>query len=142
MAAPPASSDRLIHPDHLGEPQPGIRLYTVRVDIEQGAGRVFVVVNPEAILVRAAEGIEWDFRYLGGADAIVEEVIIEFPKPSVFSKTSFKSQKPGSARPHRQLSGPANNASAGKKIEYLIRCFNLVKSEVAVGRGNVSIQPG
>lgn len=98
-----------------------------------------MVVNPEQINLRAGEGIEWDFRYLGGADAIVEEVVIEFPKAGAFSKTTFKSHKPGSARPHRQISGPATEDAAGKRVDYLIRCMNLFKREVTQGRATVIV---
>lgn len=134
MAAPPASSDRLIHPLQLEEQDPGIRTYPVRVDIGQSAGRIYVVTNPEQLPLRVGEGVEWDFRYLGGADAIVEEVIIDLDKPSPFSKASFKSHKPGSARPHRQLSGPVISSAAGKRFQYTIRCLNLIKREVGIGK--------
>ena len=134
VAAPPASSDRLIHPVHLEEPEPGIRLYPVRVDIEQGGGRIYVVTNPEQLSIHLGEGVEWDFRYLGGADAIVEEITIEFEKPGPFAKTAFKSQKPGSARPHRQLSGPVVPAAAGKHFQYTIRCIDIFKRVIGTGR--------
>src|SRR2546423_765031 len=64
VAAPPASSDRLIRPEELHESV--VRTVPVRVDIEQSAGKVFISVNPLEATVRPAEGIEWDFRYLGG----------------------------------------------------------------------------
>jgi hypothetical protein len=131
VAAPPASSDRLIHPEDLSAAHSTLRTYPVRVDIEQGAGHVFVSVNPEQLTIRPGEGIEWDFRYVNGADVVVDEVVIEFDKPSPFTKASFKSQKPGSARPHRQISGAAAKSAAGKQIKYTIRCLNLFKSELA-----------
>lgn len=134
VAAPPASSDRLIHPAHLEEPEPGIRLYPVRVDIEQSAGRIYVVTNPDQLSIHVGEGVEWDFRYLGGADASVEEVVIEMEKPGPFAKTTLKSHKPGSARPHRQISGPAIQSSSGRSFEYTIRCLDVVKRVLATGR--------
>lgn len=134
VAAPPASSDRLVHPEHLKEHEPGIRTYPVRIEIEQSAGRVYVVTNPEQLSLRVGEGVEWDFRYLGGADAIVEEVVIDLDKPTPFAKLSFKSHKPGSARPHRQLSGPVLPSAAGKRFQYTIRCLNLIKREVGTGK--------
>jgi hypothetical protein len=139
VAAPPASSDRLVHPEDVEAAGSTLRTYPVRVDIEQGAGRVFISVNPEQVTIHPGEGIEWDFRYVGGADVVVDEVIIEFEKPSPFSRTSFKSQKPGSARPHRQISGAASKASVGRQIEYTIRCMNPFKSELAKTRPRVTV---
>lgn len=132
IAAPPASSDRLIRPEDVTEFV--TRTVPVRVDIEMGGGRVYIGVNPEEVTLRPGEGIEWDFRYLGGADVIVEEVQIEFDKPSPFGKTSFRSSRPGSARPHRQISGAASTGSAGRTLDYSVRCFDLVKNEVAKQR--------
>ena len=116
-----------------------MRTVPVRIDVEQGAGRFFIGANPERLILKSGEAIEWDFRYLGGADAIVEEIIIEFDKPTAFGKTSFRSMKPGSARPHRQISGPAQKNAAGKDFDYRIRCLNIVKRDVAVGTATVTI---
>jgi hypothetical protein len=103
----------------------------VRVDIEQASGRVFIVVNPQEVTLRAGEGIEWDFRYLGGADVTVDELVIEFDKPSPFGSTVYRSRKPGGARPHRQISGAASKSAAGKRIQYTIRANTAFKTELA-----------
>ena len=108
-----------------------IRTFPVRVDLEQAGGRTRIHVFPESVSIRVGDGLEWDFRYLGGADAIIDEIIVEFEKPSPFSKQSFRTKNPGTARPHRQLSGPAVNGVAGNSIRYTIRCLNLIKTEVA-----------
>ncbi len=129
VAAPPASSDRLIRPEELHEL--AVRTVPVRVDVEQGAGRVFISVNPQEATLRAGEGIEWDFRYLAGADVIVDEIVIEFERPSPFSTQSFKSRKPGAARPHRQMSGGVSQGSTGKRVQYTIRAMTAFKTELA-----------
>lgn len=129
IAAPPASSDRLIRPEDVTEFV--TRTVPVRVDLEQGGGRVFISVNPEEVSLRPGEGIEWDFRYLGGADVTVDELVVEFEKPSPFSTITFKSRKPGTARPHRQLSGPVQKGAAGKRFQYTIRAMSPFKSELA-----------
>lgn len=116
-----------------------IRTLPVRVDIEQATGRTRISINPEFQQIHAGDGIEWDFRYLGGADVIVEEVVIEFAKPSPFAKATFRSKRPGSARPHRQLSGPASPL-AGRGT-YTIRCFNIAKFEVAKAQLSLAITP-
>ena len=137
VAAPPASSDRLIRPEELHKL--AVRTVPVRVDVEQGGGRVYIGVNPLEATLRAGEGIEWDFRYLGGADVTVEEIVIEFDRPSPFHTPLFRSHKPGAARPHRQLSGAAAASSAGKRLQYTIRAMNAFKSEVASTRPFVTI---
>ncbi|HUP60183.1 MAG TPA: hypothetical protein VNA69_07170 [Thermoanaerobaculia bacterium] len=129
VAAPPASSDRLIRPDDVA--QPAVRTVPVRIDIEQGPGRFYVIASPAEVTVRVSEGIEWDFRYVGGADVTIDEIIIEFERPSPFSHSVFKTRKPGGARPHRQLSGPAIPSSAGKRIQYTVRAMNGFKTEMA-----------
>lgn len=128
-AAPPASSDRLIRPEDVTEFV--TRTVPVRIDVEQSGGRVFIGVNPEEVTLRAGEGIEWDFRYLGGADVTADEIVIEFEKPSPFSAASFRSRKPGTARPHRQLSGPVHKTAVGKRIEYSVRAMTAFKTELA-----------
>lgn len=138
IAAPPASSDRLIRPEDVTEFV--TRTVPVRVDVEQSGGRVFISVNPEEVVLRAGEGIEWDFRYIGGADVTVDELLVEFDKPSPFSQTNFRSRKPGAARPHRQLSGAVHASSAGKTIRYAIRAMTPFKTELAVARPVVTIQ--
>lgn len=137
IAAPPASSDRLVSEHELTEFV--VRTAPVRVDVEAGGGRVFLSVNPDDVTLRAGEGIEWDFRYLGGADVIIDELIIEFNKPSPFSASTFRSRRPGTARPHRQLSGPVHKSAAGKRMRYTIRAMNAFKSEMATTRPWVTI---
>lgn len=129
VAAPPASSDRLIRPEELHEL--AVRTVPVRVDVEQGSGRVFISVNPQEATLRAGEGIEWDFRYLAGADVIVDEIVIEFDRPSPFGTQTFKSRKPGAARPHRQMSGGVSQGSTGKRVQYTIRAMTAFKTELA-----------
>ena len=137
VAAPPASSDRLVSEEELTEFV--VRTVPVRVDVEAGGGRVFLAINPDEVVLRIGEGIEWDFRYLGGADVVVEELIIEFDRPSPFSAATFKSRRPGAARPHRQLSGAAHKSAAGKRIRYAIRAINSFKTELFVARPWVTI---
>jgi hypothetical protein len=137
VAAPPASSDRLIRPEDLNEL--AVRTVPVRVDVEQNAGRVYLIASPSEVNLKPGEGIEWDFRYLGGADVTVEELLIEFDKPSPFSATNFKSRKPGAARPHRQMSGPASKNAAGKRAQYTVRALNPFKTELATTRLAVSV---
>jgi hypothetical protein len=129
VAAPPASSDRLIRADDLAHP--AVRTVPVRIDVEQGAGRFYVIANPMESTVRVSEGLEWDFRYLGGADVNVEEVVIEFDKPSPFTQNVFRTRKPGGARPHRQLSGGTIPSAAGKRVQYTVRAINQFKTELA-----------
>ncbi len=129
IAAPPASSDRLIRPEDVA--QPVVRTVPVRIDVEQGAGRFYVIANPSEVSVRAGEGIEWDFRYLGGADVTVEEIVVEFDKPSPFTHQVFRTRKPGGARPHRALSDGAVASAAGRRIQYTVRAMTGFKTEVA-----------
>jgi hypothetical protein len=129
IAAPPASSDRLIRPEDVA--QPAVRTVPVRIDVEQGAGRFYVIASPAEVSVRVGEGMEWDFRYLGGADVTVEEIVIEFEKPSPFSHNIFRTRKPGGARPHRQLSDGALPAAAGRRVQYTVRAMTGFKTEVA-----------
>jgi hypothetical protein len=119
---------------------PAVRIVPVRIDIEQGAGRFHIIASPNEVNVRVAEGIEWDFRYIGGADVTVEEIVVEFEKPSPFSHTTFKTRKPGGARPHRQLSGGALPAAVGRRVPYTIRAMNAFKSEVASARVYVNVE--
>lgn len=129
VAAPPASSDRLIRPDDIDHP--AVRTVPVRIDVEQGAGRFYVIANPMEVSVRTGEGIEWDFRYLGGADVSVEEIVVEFEKPSPFTQAVFRTRKPGGARPHRQMSNGALPAAVGRHIQYTVRAINQYKTELA-----------
>jgi len=137
VAAPPASSDRLIRSDELTEFV--VRTVPVRIDIESIAGRIYLSINPEEVTLHLGEGVEWDFRYLGGADVVIDDLIIEFEKPAPFPQTIFRSRRPGTNRPHRQLSGPAQPAAVGKRVRYVVRAFNGFKTEMAVARPSVSI---
>jgi hypothetical protein len=132
VAAPPASSDRLVGSHELTEFV--VRTVPVRIDIESNGGRIYLTINPNDTTLKVGEGIEWDFRYLGGADVVIEEMIIEFAKPSPFPTTIFRSRRPGAARPHRQLSGPAQVTASGKTIQYTVRAFNAFKTEMAVAQ--------
>jgi len=138
IAAPPASSDRLIRPEDVAEFV--TRTVPVRVDVEQGGGRVFISVNPEEVGLRPGEGIEWDFRYLGGADVTVDELVIEFGRPAPFSSMTFKSRKPGTARPHRQLSGAVHKSATGKRVQYTIRAMSPFKTELASRKLFMNVQ--
>jgi hypothetical protein len=137
VAAPPASSDRLVASHELTEF--AVRTLPVRVDVEAGGGRIFLAANPDDAILKVGEGIEWDFRYLAGADVTVDELLIEFEKPSPFPQQTFKSRRPGTARPHRQLSGPVNKNAAGKRIRYTIRAINSFKTEMAIARPWVTV---
>ena len=137
VAAPPASSDRLVGAHELTEF--AVRTTPVRIDIESSGGRIYLSINPNETNLRAGEGIEWDFRYLGGADVVIEELVIEFAKPSPFNTTVFRSRRPGAARPHRQLSGPAQASAAGKHLQYTVRAFNAFKTEMAVAQPAIVI---
>ena len=137
VAAPPASSDRLVAEHELTHI--AVRTVPMRVDVEAAAGRVYLNINPNEVTLKVGEGIEWDFRYLGGADIVVEEMVIEFEKPSPFGQTTFRSRRPGAARPHRQLSGAAQKAATGKRMQYTIRAFNGFKMELANARPWVTI---
>lgn len=132
VAAPPASSDRLVGSHELTEFV--VRTVPVRIDIESNGGRIYLTINPNDTTLKVGEGIEWDFRYLGGADVVIEEMIIEFAKPSPFPTTIFRSRRPGAARPHRQLSGPAQQTASGKTIQYTVRAFNAFKTEMAAAQ--------
>lgn len=137
VAAPPASSDRLVASHELTEF--AVRTVPVRVDVEAGGGRIFLDANPDDAILKVGEGIEWDFRYVAGADVTVDELLIEFEKPSPFPQLTFKSRRPGTARPHRQLSGPVNKNAAGKRIQYTIRAINSFKTEMASARPWVTV---
>lgn len=130
IAAPPASSDRLLRLEDTIN-LIAVRTVPVRIDIEQGAGRFYVMAYPLEVTLKVGEGIEWDFRYIGGADVTADEVIIEFEKPSPFPQAVYRTRKPGGARPHRQLSGGAVAAAAGKRVEYRVRAMNVFKTEMA-----------
>lgn len=137
IAAPPASSDRLIRPEDLNDVV--VRTVPVRIDIEQAAGRFYIIANPQEVTLRAGEGIEWDFRYFGGADVTVEEIVIEFEKPSPFLQQKFATKKPGTARPHRQMSGGVQPAAVGRRVEYTIRALTPFRTDLAVARSAMNV---
>lgn len=139
IAAPPASSDRLIRPEDLTHL--AVRTVPVRIDIEQGAGRFYVIAYPLEVTLKVGEGIEWDFRYIGGADVTAEEVVIEFDRPSPFPQIIYRTHKPGGARPHRQLSGGALPAAAGKRLQYTVRAMTAFKTEMASTKIWVNVTP-
>jgi hypothetical protein len=130
----------MVRPSDLTGMGMAIRTHPVRIDIEYSAGRIEVQLNPEELTIGAGDGVEWDFRYFGGADLMVEEVLIEFPKPSPFSKTSFREKKLSAPR-HRQLSGPASDTDIELRIQYSIRCFNSFKNEVVALRPRLIVKP-
>jgi hypothetical protein len=137
VAAPPASSDRLIRNEDLIAP--AVRTVPVRIDVEAAGGRVFIYPNPFEITLKSGEGIEWDFRYLNGADVSVDEIVIEFEKPSPFPQQVFRCKKPGIGRPQRQLSGGAAQASSGRRVQYTIRAMTAFKTELGVAKTFVAI---
>ena len=130
IAAPPASSDRLLRPEDMTN-LIAVRTVPVRIDVEQGAGRFYVIATPQEVTLKVGEGIEWDFRYIGGADVSSDEVIVEFDRPSPFPQAVYRTRKPGGARPHRQLSGGALPAATGKRVQYTVRAMTGFKTEVA-----------
>jgi hypothetical protein len=143
VAAPPASSDRLLRPDDLETMLlPAIRTFPVRVEIEQALGRTQLFLSPPTLTIRSGDGVEWDFRYLGGADTFIEEVVIEFSPGKIFSAGTFRSRNPGSARPHRQLSGRLAEGTPAGEVTYTIRCFNMFGSELAAAVGSVIVVEG
>ena len=137
VAAPPASSDRLIRNEDLIAPT--VRTVPVRLDIEAAGSRVFIYPNPSEVSLKPGEGIEWDFRYLGGADVTVDEIVIEFEKPSPFPQQVFRCRKPGIGRPQRQLSGGATQASNGRRVQYTVRAMTAFKTELGVAKSFVTI---
>jgi hypothetical protein len=137
VAAPPASSDRLIRNEDLIAPN--VRTVPVRLDIEAASGRVYIYPNPLEVSLKPGEGIEWDFRYLGGADVTVDEVVIEFEKPSPFPQQVFRCRKPGIGRPQRQLSGGAAQTSSGRRVQYTVHAMTAFKTELGVAKLSVLI---
>lgn len=137
IAAPPASSDRLLREDDVIDL--AVRTVPVRVDVEQGAGRFYVHASPQEVTLRAGEGIEWDFRYLGGADVMCDEIVVEFEKPAPFAQSVFRTRKPGGARPHRALSGPVSATAAGQRIQYTVRAMTGFKTELASSKVWMSV---
>src|SRR5260370_17717826 len=56
VAAPPASSDRLVGSHELTEF--AVRTVPVRIDIEAGGGRIYLAINPNATTLNIAYGLE------------------------------------------------------------------------------------
>ena len=137
VAAPPASSDRLIRNEDLVAS--AVRTVPVRIDVEAAGGRVAIYPNPVEVSLKPGEGIEWDFRYLGGADVTVDEIVIEFEKPSPFTQLVFRCKKPGIGRPQRQLSTGATPASSGRRVQYTVRAMTAFKTELGVAKPFVLI---
>ena len=138
VAAPPASSDRLVSREELTAFV--VRTAPVRIDVEaMGGGRILIHIFPENVVLRVGEGIEWDFRYVSGADVMIEEMIVELDKPSSFATTHFRSKRPGINRPHRQLSGPVLKSAAGKQFNYTVRALNAFKTEMATARPSITV---
>ncbi|HEY0593398.1 MAG TPA: hypothetical protein VGF40_16615 [Thermoanaerobaculia bacterium] len=137
VAAPPAMADRVIRASDLTGVATSFRIHPIRVDVEYSAGRMLVHPNPEELRIRVGEGVEWDFRYSGGADLMIEEIVVELPKGSPFEKALFRAKKPTAPR-HRVLSGAATGN--GFHGEYSIRCLNSFKSEVAAARARLVVE--
>lgn len=134
-------ADRVVRASDMTGVGTTYRVHPVRVDIEYTAGRMIAFPNPEELHIRVGEGVEWDFRYTGGADLMVEEILIELPKGAPFSKTSLRAKKPISPR-QRVLTGAAAAVDGEYRCEYTIRCLNSFKSEVAKGRAKIVVTPG
>jgi hypothetical protein len=139
VAAAPASSDRLLRDEDLAPPAP-IRTIPVLVHVVQEGGRIQVRTNPAEVEVAPGDAVEWDFRYFGGADVLVSQIVIEISRPSPFGKTSYKSLKPGSARPHRQVSDLVRDKSVGSDSNYTIHCTNAFKTELAQGSATILVR--
>jgi hypothetical protein len=138
VAAAPASSDRLIRDEDLAPPKP-IKTVPVLVHVEQNAGRIYVHCYPQTVTLTPGAAVEWDFRYFGGVDVLVDHVVVEIGKPSPFGKAHYKSTKPGSARPHRQLSDLVSAKSLGTTVQYTIHAVNAYRTELAVGRATMEV---
>jgi hypothetical protein len=136
VAAPPAMADRVVRASDMTGVSTNFRIHPIRIDIEYSAGRMILFPNPEEIQIRMGEGVEWDFRYTGGADLMIEEIVIELPKGAPFQKTQFRAKKPTAPR-HRVFSGAANGSEF--RGEYSIRCLNSFKSQVAAGKARIVV---
>lgn len=139
VAAAPASSDRLVRDEDLKPPAP-IRTIPVLVHVVQEDGRIEVRTTPLVVEAAPGDAVEWDFRYSGGADVLVTQISLEIEKPSPFGKTSYKSAKPGSARPHRQVSDIVKEKGLGSTTTYTIHCTNAFKTELAQGSASIVVR--
>lgn len=138
VAAPPASSDRIIRNDEQLT-LPAIRVFPVRVEIEQTMGRTRVYLHPPEISLRSTDGIEWDFRYLGGTDTFVEKLRVEFQEKGLFSNRKFETKNPGAARPHRLLTGRMADGVKTGTYTYTVSAFDLYGTEIATARATVHV---
>ncbi|MFA6956417.1 MAG: hypothetical protein WC538_11150 [Thermoanaerobaculia bacterium] len=138
VAAAPASSDRLIREEDLAPPKP-IKTVPILVHVEQNAGRIYVHCYPQTVTLTPGAAVEWDFRYFGGVDVMVDHVVVEIGKPSPFGKPQYKSTKPGSARPHRQMSDLVSAKSVGTTVDYTIHAVNANRTELASGKATMEI---
>ena len=117
-----------------------IRVIPCLVHVTQEGGRIVVRAYPPAVEVAPNDAVEWDFRYFGGADVLVTKVIIEIEKPSPFGKSSYRSHKPGNARPHRQVSDLVKERALGSDSVYTIHVLNAFKTELASGSASVMVR--
>lgn len=124
--------------EDLAPPKP-IKTIPVLVHVEQDAGRIFVHCYPSVVTLTPGAAVEWDFRYFGGVDVLVDHVVVEIQKPSPFSKALYKSTKPGSARPHRQMSDLVSAKSVGTTVGYTIHAVNAYRTELAIGKGTMEV---
>jgi hypothetical protein len=133
-------ADRVVRASDLTGVGTTYRVHPIRIDIEYSAGRMLLIPNPEELRIRSGEGVEWDFRYTGGANLMIEEIIIELPKGAPFQKAVLRAKKPTAPR-HRVLTGAAAAVSDDWVGNYTIRCLNSFKSEVAGGGARIVVSP-
>lgn len=138
VAAPPASSDRIIRNDEELT-LPAIRVFPARVEIEQTMGRTRIYLHPPEITLRQADGIEWDFRYLGGTDTFIERVVIEFEGKGLFLKPKFETRNPGAARPHRLLTGRLREDVGTGTYTYTLSAVDAFGNEMATARATIHV---
>lgn len=138
VAAPPASSDRIIR-DDAGLNLPAIRVHPVRVEIEQAMGRTSVYLHPPEITLRGEDGIEFDFRYLAGTDTFIGRVRIAFDGKKLFTSEGFESKNPGAARPHRLLTGRVAESAATGTYTYTLEAIDLWENVVAKARATLHL---
>ena len=129
VAAPPASSDRLVATHELTEF--AVRTVPVRIDIEAERRPHLPDHQSERNHPRSRRRHRVGFplprrrrrRHRGDGHRVRQAVAVR--------TTVFRSRRPGAARPHRQLSGPAQESAAGKHLQYTVRAFNAFKTEMA-----------
>lgn len=138
VAAPPASSDRIIRSDE-GLTLPAIRVHPVRAEIEQSMGRTSIYLHPPEITLRKGDGIEWDFRYLGGTDTFIERVTIEFEQKNLFVSDRFETKNPGAARPHRQMTGRLDDDASTGTYTYRLTAVDMYDNIMATARATVHV---